>query len=150
MLFICGTRQNEQNCCKLGTVCKQITEISHSLEAHEHRLLAGPKRRPSSTLPPMSSWLMALPAQIQVCASHWQPIGEEPSTKVELLKYCLSLPTLHGLIDKKLHPDSFEPRNYFSQARGHLGNNTGCLCKSRQIAVHVCSQWWIPQRCCKT
>lgn len=70
--------QDKMNCCKLETVYKQITEINNSLEANEHALLANPKRRPSSTLPPvwyymvatMYSWLMALPAETWVCASH--------------------------------------------------------------------------------
>lgn len=42
------------SCCKLEAVYKQITEISHSLKANGHTLLANPKR-PSSTLPPMCS-----------------------------------------------------------------------------------------------
>lgn len=42
------------SCCKLEAVYKQITEISHSLKANGHTLLANPER-PSSTLPPMCS-----------------------------------------------------------------------------------------------
>lgn len=143
-------QQNELNCCKLGTFCKHITEISPSLKANEHRLLANPKRRSSSSLPPMCSWLMALPAETQVCASRCQTMGKSPQQKLGSWSIAFSLPTSHGLIDKELHPDSFQPCNYFSQALGHLGNNTDCLCKSRQIAVHVCAQWRIPQRYCKT
>lgn len=147
MQLIHGTRQNDPAVSWRQFTNRSLKSVIHWRQMGTHFLLT-PKDLPQHCHRCAHNWWHSK-LNLVLCIT-LTTHGEEPTTKVELLKYCLSLPTSHGLIDKKLHPDSFQPCNYFSKALAHLGNNTGCLCKSRQIAVHVCSRWWIPQRCCKT
>lgn len=79
VLFVVA--QDKMKFCKLGTPNRQITEISPSLKANEHVYLASPKR-PSSPLPPVYLWLMALPDEAWVCASCWWSVGKSPQQKV--------------------------------------------------------------------